>query len=82
MRHRNPGLPEGLPVTGVVLAPPDFYAHEGARSRAVPLAPALLAIVRAQFGIDGRLATWNTAERRVTELDQARKDRASVGPSR
>jgi hypothetical protein len=71
MLHRNPRAPEQLPVTAVVLAPSTFYDAAGARSRAVQPALALLATMRAQFGIDCRLAAWNVTERRMTELGQA-----------
>jgi hypothetical protein len=68
MRHRNPGMTAKLPVTAVVLAPPTFYIGDGARGRAVQPTLALLTLLRTQFGIDCRLATWNPSERRVDEL--------------
>lgn len=68
MPHRNPGLPGKLPVTAVVLAPPTFYIGDDARERAVQPTLALLTVLRTQFGIDCRLATWNLTERCVDEL--------------
>lgn len=68
MARRNPGIPDSLPVTAVVLAPPTFYASDGARGRAIQPTFALLATLRQQFGIDCRLATWNLAERRVDHV--------------
>jgi hypothetical protein len=71
MAHRNSGIPETLPVTAVVLAPPSFYAGDSARGRAVQPALALLATLGEQFGVDCRLATWNLAERSIDQVLRA-----------
>jgi hypothetical protein len=67
MPSRRRGLPATLPVTAVVLAPPDFYRARGARRNAVAPAERLLEAMRTTYGLDARLATWDRADRTITD---------------
>lgn len=71
MPRRHPRLPENLPVTAVVLAPPAFFQGEGAQGRAVQPAQLLIESMRLQFGVDCRLASWDPGERRISEASRA-----------
>ncbi len=65
--HRLPSLdlPQPLPVTGVVLAPEGFYTAPGAKAASVSPAQRLLSGMRAETGVDIRLASWPRAMNRV-----------------
>lgn len=53
-------LPSGIPVTALVLAPPSFYSSPGKKANAVEPALKLLARLTSEFGVDVRLAVWDS----------------------
>jgi len=53
-------LPFDVPVTALVLAPPSFYSSPGKKANAVEPALKLLARLRSEFGVDVRLAVWDS----------------------
>jgi hypothetical protein len=59
---RNPSLdlPSNIPVTALVVAPPLFYSSRGQKANAVAPALNLLARFSAEFGVDARLAVWDS----------------------
>ena len=61
--RRNPSLclPSDIPVTAIVLAPPSFYASHGKKANAVEPTLKLLARFTAEFGVDIRLAVWDSS---------------------
>jgi hypothetical protein len=60
--RRNPSLPlpAELPVTTLVLAPPQFYSSNGQRANAAQPALRLLSRFQSEFGVDARLAVWDS----------------------
>lgn len=68
MPRRRPAFSTALPVTAVILAPPDFYKAPGARQNAVAPTHRLLEHMRAEFGVEAQLATWNAGERAITSV--------------
>jgi hypothetical protein len=54
-------LPVDMPVTGLVLAPLRFYSSPGKKANSVAPAQALLARFLSEFGVDVRLAVWDSA---------------------
>jgi hypothetical protein len=60
--RRNPslGLPTEIPVTALVVAPRPFYSSRGQKANAVAPAFELLAKFNSEFGIDARLAIWDS----------------------
>jgi hypothetical protein len=59
---RNPslGLPSNIPVTALVVAPSQFYSSRGQKANAVAPAMNLLARFSEEFGVDARLAVWDS----------------------
>ena len=57
-----------MPVTAVVLAPAEFYAARGARSRSVTPTQAMIDQVANRLGLDVRLAVWDGFARTITQL--------------
>jgi hypothetical protein len=59
---RNPSLDlaSNIPVTALVVAPPLFYSSRGQKANAVAPALNLLARFSAEFGVDARLAVWDS----------------------
>ena len=72
-RRRCPemDLPERLPVTAVVLAPPRFYVANGRRAESVAPAERLLERMRDEADADVRLATWELRDRTIVPLKPA-----------
>jgi hypothetical protein len=62
--------PSGLPVTGVVLAPRDYYFAVGQKGKALDPARRLVDAVTSHGALDVRLATWDAASRRIVELER------------
>lgn len=62
-------LVEDLPITGLVLAPGEFYAAAGQRAAAVRPAAALLRAICEHAGVDARLATWSAVDRVIQTLE-------------
>jgi len=62
VRQPELDLPESLPVTGVVLAPEDFYTARGQKRESVVPAQRLLERMRADFDLDVQLAVWAPPE--------------------
>jgi hypothetical protein len=60
--RRDPSLnlPLNIPVTALVVAPPLFYSSRGQKANAVTPALNLLARFNAEFGVDARLAVWDS----------------------
>ena len=60
--RRNPSLelPSEIPVTALVVAPRPFYASRGQKANAVAPAFELLTRFNSEFGIDARLAIWDS----------------------
>ena len=60
--HRTPSLclPSEIPVTALVLAPRSFYEARGKKANAVGPALKLLARFKSEFGVDVRLAVWDS----------------------
>ena len=57
-----------VPVSGLVIAPEDFYRHAGKKSQAIAPAQALLQRFRWEFGVDAHLTVWNPAACSVAPL--------------
>lgn len=57
--RRQPGLPETIPTTGLVLAPDEFYSARGAKRNAVAPARRLIQAMQTTHDINCRLATWD-----------------------
>lgn len=60
-RRPDLSLPADLPVTAVVLAPPNFYTHRGQKANAAGPARELFARVRQELNIEAHLATFDAA---------------------
>ena len=60
--RRNPSLclPSDIPVTALVLSPPSFYSSPGKKADAVKPALKLLARFTSEFGVNVRLAVWDS----------------------
>jgi hypothetical protein len=60
--HRNPSLclPSDVPVTAIVLAPRSFYESRGKKKNAGEPTLKLLARFKSEFGVDVRLAVWDS----------------------
>ena len=60
--RRNPSLclPSEIAVTALVLAPRSFYSSPGKKANAVGPALKLLARFESDFGVDARLAVWDS----------------------
>lgn len=69
-RRPELALPSQLPVTGVVLAPPSFYAARGRKAASVAPAQRLADRMREYVGVDIRLATWEPRKRMIVPLAQ------------
>ena len=67
--RKNPGLPQALDTTAVVLAPIDFYTAAGAKDAAVSPAAKLFERMREETGFDARLATWDSHRRAVERYE-------------
>ena len=61
-------LPESLPVTGLVVAPPPFYSATGKKENSVESARQLLGRLRELDLADARLAVWKATDRTIDEL--------------
>lgn len=70
--RKHTEVPSGLPVTGLVLAPRDYYFASGKRVEALDPAKRLVDAVRCHSRLDVRLATWDTATKRIAELEDSR----------
>jgi hypothetical protein len=59
---RNPSLPlpSQILITALVLAPPSFYSSGGRKGNAMCPAIKLLTRFNAEFGVDARLAVWDS----------------------
>jgi hypothetical protein len=62
------GLPAEIPVTGLVLAPVNYYLSRGKKLNAVK--PVLQVIQRftSEFAVDIRLATWDAKRHQIEGL--------------
>lgn len=61
-------LPQTLPVTAAALAPREFYTARGEKAESVAPAQKLLQRMRAEVGVDARLATWKSDKRVIEPL--------------
>jgi hypothetical protein len=68
--RKDTEVPAGLPVTGLVLAPSDYYFAPGKKDKAVEPAWRLVDAVTSHRELDVRLATWDAATRRIAELER------------
>jgi hypothetical protein len=69
--HQRGGLPgtlENAPVSGLVIAPADYYCARGKKANAVEPAKRLFALMRERFDIDMRLAVWDARLNTIREL--------------
>jgi hypothetical protein len=56
------------PVTGMVLAPADYYRARGKKANAAAPAKELFEYMRQNLGIDARLAVWDAALNEIRDL--------------
>lgn len=56
-----------LVLTGLVVAPPAYYAARGQKGHAVPPARTLLRRMQQGYNVDARLAVWNPADNSIQE---------------
>ncbi len=63
-----PRTPSETPVTGLVVAPSEYYRCPGKRANAVQPASELFHSMHNHFGIDLRLAVWDAALSTIREL--------------
>jgi hypothetical protein len=67
LRGAVPGLPDALPVTALVVAPPGFFRGDAKKGKSVEPARKLLARMREDVLVDARLAVWRTLGRTIEE---------------
>jgi hypothetical protein len=68
LRGSVAGLPEELPLAGLVVAPPAFFRASGQKANAVEPARRMLAQLREKVQVDARLAVWRSRGRTIDEL--------------
>lgn len=67
--HRcDSSVPKGLPVTGLVVAPAEYYAASGKRSKAVAPTRRLVSAVNSRTDHRVVLATWDDSTKTIAEL--------------
>ena len=60
--------PADIPVTGLVLAPIEYYSSRGKKENAVRPASELLMRFASEFGVDLRLAVWDATNCEIRNL--------------
>lgn len=70
-RQRRPalGLPDGIPVTGLVVAPRCFYSQPGRKANSTAAARMLISAIRSKIDVDLRLSVWDTRGPAIAALD-------------
>lgn len=61
-------LPSEIPVTALVLAPPEYYSSRGKKANAVRPALELIGRCVSEFGVDMRMAVWDARRLEIREL--------------
>jgi hypothetical protein len=69
-RHRGSveRLPSEIPVTGLVLAPIEFYSSRGKKRNAVKPSFELLVRFASRFDVDLRLAVWDVTSCQIRDV--------------
>jgi hypothetical protein len=67
-RARGADVPAATPVAALILAPPAYFAANGAKKAAVPPTRRLLDRFTAHTGLDAVLATWDLPGRTISAL--------------
>lgn len=66
--HRQPGLPEPISATAVVLAPKAYYSASGAKRKAVDPTRNLIQGMQTTHDISCQLAVWDHATHRISPV--------------
>jgi hypothetical protein len=62
------GLPADIPVTGLVLAPIEYYSSRGKKQNAVKPSSELLMRLALEFGVDIQLAVWDATRCQIRNV--------------
>jgi hypothetical protein len=62
------GLPADIPVTGLVLAPIEYYSSRGKKQNAVKPSSELLMRLASEFAVDVQLAVWDATRSQIRNV--------------